>query len=320
MENVLIIGNGFDLGLGLQTQYKHFVNSEYWPLKERPLERMLEDNLFNYIWKFTEDNRDNLGEVKWIDLEELFLNYALKKSQEEVTPYFKEIANYDREILYIIKEAFKSYILNVVTHQITKRCASPININSEIIESIIHNDTFTKVYSFNYTGTDSIIEFLYGGRHNVSHLHGVVYTMTDQIILGINDDVKVPKEYWFLKKSHQDGFRSHDMNDDLFQSNEIIFYGLSFGPADFVYFKRFLKETVKNHKSGMPKKRVNIFTLDESSRVSIMENIVEFGIPMSDIYSCINFVFYKTGEYGYTQQAMEDIRNFILHMQRGTKA
>lgn len=70
----------------------------------------------------------------------------------------------------------------------------------------------------------------------------------------------------------------------------------------------------------MPKKRVNIFTLDESSRVSIMENIVEFGIPMSDIYSCINFVFYKTGEYGYTQQAMEDIRNFILHMQRGTKA
>ncbi len=319
MENVLVVGNGFDLGLGLPTQYKDFVNSKYWPLKERPSERLFEDNLFNYIWKFTEEHKNDLGEVKWIDLEDLLLQYALKKSKEEITPYFKEIAQYDKDVLESIKTTFKSYILEVAACHITSRCASPININSEIIESIIQNDSFSKVYSFNYTGTYSILNFLFGGRHNVNHLHGVAYTTLDPIILGINDEVKIPKEYWFLKKSHQEGFKSHDMNDDLFLADEIIFYGLSFGPADFVYFKRFLSETVKKHKSGMPKKRVNIFTLDESSRLSIMENIVEFGIPMSDIYSCINFVFYKTGEYGTSRQAMEDIRNFIIHMKRGSK-
>lgn len=319
MDNVLVVGNGFDLGLGLPTQYKDFVNSKYWPLKERPYERLFEDNLFNYIWKFTEEHKNELGEVKWIDLEDLLLQYALKKSGEEITPYFKEIARYDKEILESIKNGFKSYILEVVTRHITKRCASPININSEIIESIIRNDAFTKVYSFNYTGTYSILNFLFGGRHNVNHLHGVAYAPSDSIILGVNDEVKIPKEYWFLKKSHQEGFKSHDMNDDLFLADEIVFYGLSFGLADFVYFKRFLADTVKKHRTGMPKKRINIFTLDESSRKTIMENIVESGLPMSEIYSCINFAFYKTGEYGNSQQASEDIRNFIIHMNRGKK-
>ena len=319
MGNVLVIGNGFDLGLGLPTQYKDFVNSAYWPIKERPTERMFEDNLFNYIWNFTEEQKNDLGAIKWIDLEDLLLQYAIKKSNEEITPYFKEVAKYDKAVLEEIKNAFKSYILEIVTRYVNKRCVSPININSEIIESIIRNDTFSKIYSFNYTGTFSILDFLFGGRYNVNHLHGVAYTPSDKIILGINDEVKIPKDYWFLKKSHQDGFKSHDINDDLFLADEIIFYGLSFGSADFVYFKRFLMETIKNHKSNMAKKRINIFTLDESSRISIMENIVESGIPMSDIYSCINFVFYKTGEYGTSSQSTEDIRNFLIHMNKGNK-
>lgn len=30
-NNILILGNGFDLDLGLPTKYSDFANSEYWP-------------------------------------------------------------------------------------------------------------------------------------------------------------------------------------------------------------------------------------------------------------------------------------------------
>lgn len=34
MGNVFIIGNGFDLDLGLPTKYSDFAKSEYWPVSE----------------------------------------------------------------------------------------------------------------------------------------------------------------------------------------------------------------------------------------------------------------------------------------------
>ena len=34
MKNVLIIGNGFDLDLGLPTRYSDFAESNYWPKED----------------------------------------------------------------------------------------------------------------------------------------------------------------------------------------------------------------------------------------------------------------------------------------------
>lgn len=39
MKNVLIIGNGFDLDLGLPTRYSDFAKSEYWPKLDRVPDR-----------------------------------------------------------------------------------------------------------------------------------------------------------------------------------------------------------------------------------------------------------------------------------------
>ena len=64
---VLILGNGFDLDLGLKTSYKDFWESGLCPVDyPAPLIRHL-----NQCWK------DNLGAVKWYDLENELLNYYL---------------------------------------------------------------------------------------------------------------------------------------------------------------------------------------------------------------------------------------------------
>ena len=62
---VLILGNGFDLDLGLKTSYKDFWESEFCP-KEYPAPLI---HHLNRCW------HDNLDAVKWYDLENELLNY-----------------------------------------------------------------------------------------------------------------------------------------------------------------------------------------------------------------------------------------------------
>ena len=53
MESTLIIGNGFDLDLGLKTSYKDFRNSEPWPIKDVNLNdyTSLQCYLINTVWQ-----------------------------------------------------------------------------------------------------------------------------------------------------------------------------------------------------------------------------------------------------------------------------
>ena len=67
-HNVLILGNGFDLDIGYKTRYSDFVNSSFWPFKEKDLSSIGVPNLQNYIYDFTEKHKDELGKVRWIDI------------------------------------------------------------------------------------------------------------------------------------------------------------------------------------------------------------------------------------------------------------
>ena len=64
---VLILGNGFDLDLGLKTSYKDFWESEFCP-KDYPAPLIFH---LNQRWE------DNLEAVKWYDLENELLNYYM---------------------------------------------------------------------------------------------------------------------------------------------------------------------------------------------------------------------------------------------------
>lgn len=71
---VLILGNGFDIDLGFKTSYKDFWESEHCPKNyPAPLIRHL-----NQRWK------DDLDAVKWYDLENELLEYAIHGDKSDV--------------------------------------------------------------------------------------------------------------------------------------------------------------------------------------------------------------------------------------------
>lgn len=71
---VLILGNGFDLDLGLKTTYKDFWESDDCPKDyPAPLIRHLND-----VWG------DNLESVRWYDLENQLYEYALHGDKTDV--------------------------------------------------------------------------------------------------------------------------------------------------------------------------------------------------------------------------------------------
>ena len=71
-NSILIIGNGFDLDLGIKTKYIDFANSEYWPFKER---FSFEENTLPY---FLNSHKNNVE--TWFDLEELLAKFARDNS------------------------------------------------------------------------------------------------------------------------------------------------------------------------------------------------------------------------------------------------
>lgn len=87
---VLILGNGFDLDLGLKTSYKDFWESEFCPKDyPAPLIRHL-----NQRWK------DGLDAVKWYDLENELLEYAVNGDKSDVVTeeervYIKKHSDYE---------------------------------------------------------------------------------------------------------------------------------------------------------------------------------------------------------------------------------
>ena len=94
---VLILGNGFDLDLGLKTSYKDFWESEFCP-KDYPAPLI---HHLNQRWP------DNLDAVKWYDLENELLNYYNETSHSRRIP--DVITQEEKKFIVDVNPAYLSY-------------------------------------------------------------------------------------------------------------------------------------------------------------------------------------------------------------------
>lgn len=308
-NNVLIVGNGFDIALGLPTKYSDFVNSEYWPIRTRNTE--FDSCLRNFFLDFIEIHKDELGIVRWIDIENLLLQYA--QIQKENRSLEKAVIHDDADCYNCIVDSFSQYTKNVVSKYITKECKRNQDLFS-LITAIQRNGTFNLVYSFNYTPTADILEKTYDFKPNVIHLHGQVDDLSHPIILGISDKEEINPTYAYMRKSEKPTYESHNLNDDLFLSDLCVFYGLSFGCADFIYFKRFFEATIKSHSPGTPKKQIHIFTYDETSRKQIVDGFREQGLVFSDLYAYMDINIYKCSEISQCGHTFDKFSNLLYQL------
>lgn len=298
MENVFIIGNGFDLDLGLPTNYLDFAESKFWP------ETTKKES--NNEWK---TNIDNLGVMssipkiikleeainkaklnKWFDLEEELLNYA--KDYYEVTdPYYNcfcqeseqdVTANvkYYRELL----KALCGYINYVQKNNRIRNDA----IACEVLNAVVDNGWFNNIYSFNYTDLNAIARQIDVNKViQYEHLHGKV--SGESIILGV-DETQLRSGYEIFHKSSSRFYRSNNFYNALINANEIVVFGLSFGSIDYSYFDKFFK----NISEGTPipedkKQYITIFTKDEDSHLETITKLRKMGINIQRLYAQTHF-------------------------------
>lgn len=296
-DNMLVIGNGFDLNLGLRTTYKDFVNSRIFKrvYVKRLQEKCKGDNpqpsLIDYLYgkKFLE---------KWYDIESALLEYVSRKPDGSfVNNVEEDKKDYERvceSLVEYLASLFKVKDQIGLANKMGKSAAGQLLLKMNSYNSIL--------YSFNYTPIDLIIGAIYVPKDlNAKRVHGEIKKETifegnlhnNSIILGIetNDINSIAPGYSFLLKSNNPSYKSTNIASDLLDSKKVIFFGHSLNQMDFGYFEGYFRTLASNTDRN---RMLTIITKDESSRITILDNIRKMGISVRDIFAHTNIQFVLT--------------------------
>ena len=259
MTITFLLGNGFDLNLGLKTRYRHFY--DYY-LKQESKNETIAD-----FKKALSDNLEN-----WADLEiELgkYVNNFTKETENQFIDLLYDIqdslANYldNQDSVFIISEDDKKKSINDLikfeTYFTPREKAdflsykNQLNTNSYDINIITFNytKTFEKIYNWKGAtlniGNRKVGNTVYNDTIKIlEHIHG---TTTDNMILGVNDSSQIYCDE--LKQSvrtmraliktemnvNAGTLRDSRCETAIKQSDIICVYGMSLGDTDKVWWK-----------------------------------------------------------------------------------
>lgn len=271
---VLILGNGFDLDLGMKTRYSDFANSDIWKQSfQDDIQLYRPDTLIGYLNKEKEKNA-------WFDIEQSILNYVTNKKNEYGIP--DNDINDDKNSFRKLCHALSMYLKHAQTYHSQRKN----NVAVEVLKAVAANGYFQSIYTFNYTSLRQIASDngITLGEANIMHVHGSL--ADDDIILGVMADNAsvVPEEYSFLYKDNSRYYRSNNMATDLDEANELVIFGHSINGMDFDYFRDFFLKQA-GEKGDFKKKRITIFTYDENSDSQIRNSIRKIGINPRQLFN-----------------------------------
>lgn len=302
-KKILIIGNGFDLDIGMKTRYRDFMESGIWR-KAKEHGNALSYSILNYL-----EEKNKLE--SWFDVENELLNYALEISegtyrshQETDRKGFELFQNKLKEYLQREQDSFKTRVDSTALASMT---------------NIICNGFFTNIYSFNYTDLRKFMS-----RFNIkvpipiTYMHGSL-GKNDNIVLGIETDKIIHKDYRFLFKTNSRFYSSNNLNESMDEANEIVFWGHSINGMDFPYFKDFFTKQSQPSESKN-RKKITIFTYDGESEECIRHNFREEGINPRDLMSRNDLVIIETKllEEG-DEHEEEKFDMFLTHLEEDSK-
>lgn len=244
MNIVLVIGNGFDLNLGLPTSFSHFIESEIYK------SIISENELAKYLVNCYEAN------MGWVDIEYELSNYSMlypssKSLKDDFIELRQALADYIGEVEYNILEinkesqaylSFGDYFFNSVGSNPTDR-TTVINFNythsiQKIKRNLYGNGFLSKFMEIAeelspLMGKESPfrnIEFLYP--------HGAVDT---GIVFGVDDNAVISPKHTFLRKSACSSLSP--FNPKILRlAQKVIIWGHSLGESDHAYFMDFFSK------------------------------------------------------------------------------
>jgi hypothetical protein len=304
-KTTVFIGNGFDLSLGLKSRYTDYFNSvdeagnkDFWPVHNTVSE---EDQLYKRLNGefplFGESARLN-EQSTWFDLEDELKKHA-KRSSPNGVPYsinYEKSFSNDQEYFEEVKHGLMLYLINEVNKwgEFRHIGASKSPAYQLMYEVCVRANAEPNIITFNYTNIRSLLEKCEGNMttkihinpNRIHHVHGSL--LDEHIILGINEDREVRKEYDFLFKSWDAHYFSHQVIDTLRSSQIILFFGLSFGAIDSVYFVDFFKSIIRGT-YDKNKKHIVICTFNEDSMRDIYRQFFQMGISIMELKAHCDF-------------------------------
>ena len=102
-KRLLILGNGFDVDLGMKSRYSDFAKSKVWQEKIENNALMLSRN---GLLRALVDAKDKEA---WFDIESSMMHY-IRKQEEQHKAYGYQLASTDREEYQVICSALKEYL------------------------------------------------------------------------------------------------------------------------------------------------------------------------------------------------------------------
>lgn len=273
---VLILGNGFDIDLGLKSRYSDFIESEEWKsrielinTKFSKFEYFNRYSLLKYINKASRESN-------WFDIE------------EEIRAYAKEHQRFPDNLFGIVQNEFDWLRNDLKTYLC--RISRDFQVNKERIAYILLNSlsklsSDVKVLSFNYTNCFHLCDVPLKDNVSFSNVHNSIYD--DDIVLGcirMPMDMVNPSFSFFFKYNMLQ--KATHIYEYLKDAHEVIFFGHSMNLMDYCYFEDFFKQLSTPIAATVD---LTFITLDKKSERTIRDNIDN--VTALHIYlNSINFI------------------------------
>lgn len=295
MNMVIVLGNGFDLDLGWNTSYKAFYDQhDGWKNHQTD-----EDDLFQYVIKNTPGN--------WFDFERTLHEYAIHRSTVPAEKFIKvrdiqDYINFKSQLSKFISECSKNTINK---ESYAYRLLEAFIKNQKMI---LHPPYTVKLFSYNYTPLSDVAHQI---DKNVAIIYYPVHgTVKDNsIIFGFHDDPKIPKEYRPIQKSMDENYKSSNIVSESLNADYIVFFGLSLGYIDGVYFKNLFEQISNLSNPQMINKKIIFITKDVGSENSIKNNLLDMGINLQLLYNSnnVDFIFTDDKQKSKTEHLFSDL-------------
>lgn len=285
-KTVLILGNGFDLDLGMHTSYKSFAtNEKYWPFRNKIYHS---DGMLS---KFLNDKRDT---ESWFDIEAALAEYARVEHEH------KNIQE-DKKCFNMLVNALQGYIQNEQDSlKFCKNGAEGVPMAKTVLEHVSKKPDY-HIFSFNYTDVFKIAKMMFIDldRRRIEYIHGSL--ATNDIILGTGDVEELPEDYYWLYKSFNTNYRSNNLAETLADADEVFIFGHSLGKNDHDYFIDFFHDAIHERKSqflGPGKLILRIYTRDEDGEYSLKKQLMTLtDRHLQGLYARSDFEFrYTNGD------------------------
>ena len=263
---LLILGNGFDLSLGLKTSYANFMESDLFKSRVKilhfPNGRLNghDKNIHNYLTL-------QKGIRNWIDVEEELKKYA---TNQRVEYYNMQGGTHSLQNASdnTIRLSYNILCLDLQTY-ISQLDYSGFHedVLSLQLYRIIAASKHCNVVTFNYTDLGKLSEN--ETQCGISYIHGNV---NNGIILGFQRFEEMASGYDYMIKSENPNYKSCHLSAKMSEADEIIVYGHSMGSTDHCYFQPFFDEQVG---ANAKPKRFTVFTLNKESKEQIVQQMVK---------------------------------------------